>query len=183
MKLGPGTILLLVLVGGLVLFGLGRCTASHEVVMGPIVTVHDTIPGLTKFDTAWVDKVRKVIVHDTINKLIRETVVRVDSVRDSIFIHDTLPQTYYVADLLAGQKMGDSTRILTVRGDGQRGISTFFTTGPILAIQAGREPAPRIQFGEFPRKRHGILTDILIVGVAGTAGFAACEVVNGITGR
>jgi len=174
---------LVALVVLIAVFWLGRCTGPAKFVMPTIVTVHDTTPGLSRTDTLRLTRIQKIVEEKTANVLVRETVVKVDTVRDSIFLRDTLPINYYVSDLLAGQRLGESTFVHTVRSDGQRGINTYFTLGPILAIEAGPDPAPRIRFGTFPKKHHGLVTDILISGVSASAGFAACEIVNRVGGQ
>lgn len=153
------------------------CRPAPAVFLGPITTVHDTIevPGPEHVVVRWQTKVQKFVKRETVNKLIRETVIKKDS--NSTFAKDTFPRLYNVYSLLAGQRLGDTTFVRTARASGDQGVSMFLTTGPILAVQAGFEPAPQISFGEFPqaRRRHGLITDILLVGAAGTIGYASCR--------
>ena len=168
-------VLILLAFGGGYLVGKDDC--EPEVVTVPPVfhTDVDTVEVPPPWMLQLVDSMTKALAkkprRDT-TFLVQETTVT-DSFPYPVFVKDTSARFWWPERGIFGQKPGAVTTVVTREPfSGRATVLRYQTPGPVLSFVADTSPRPRIEFGTFsiPKKRHGFLTDLLLVGGSFTLG-------------
>lgn len=173
--------LALILVAVLLSFGggyfVGKDDCELEVVTVPPVfhTDVDTVEVPPPWMLQLVDSMSKALAkkprRDTTFLVQQVTVM--DSFPYPVFVKDTSARFWWPERGIFGQKPGDVTTVVTREPfSGKATVLRYQTPGPILSFVADTSPRPRLEFGTFsiPKKHHGFLVDLLLVGGSFTLG-------------
>ena len=155
----------------------GKDEGEEDVVTVPPVihTEVDTVERPPPWMLQLVDSMSKALAkkprRDTTFLVQQVTVM--DSFPYPVFVKDTSARFWWPERGIFGQKPGAVTTVVTREPfSGRATVLRYQTPGPVLSFVADTSPRPRIEFGTFsiPKKRHGFLTDLLLVGGSFTLG-------------
>lgn len=143
-----------------------------------IITKVDTVQTIPKWLIDSLSRLSKTTATtDTVQLWETRTIIKTDTLRDTIFIDVKAGNIQPILTLTTGKEFGDTGFVHTINvNTGEQAVSRFFTPGFLRAIEAS-DSTPRLFFEPFKvdtvTRRKSNLLSLLI---AGSIGYTACSI-------